>query len=279
MDKKAKETKKLCKHSISGGCKFGSACNSWHPADAAVAIAEQKAKNTLNVCSFHPRCTDPGCTFLHVDLLPRGTPSAGTPLASGGGKPPARQAPLGRTPVRPLSSAVARPPQRMIMEKPQETSKRSDDSRGRPEAPRGQKTRPEKRQGTQATARPQVRQVVEIQQKLQQLHEAGAAFRASAEALPGSFATELLRKADQAAEMRSVALTKLAEISSVLDEYLTFLGASSEAGAPQVHSETSASPTSSLESGDSAEEPEDVARLALDEPDAPAEEDDADGDF
>jgi hypothetical protein len=69
--KPKQETKKLCAHSLTDGCHYGSACHHEHPADVDAAKAQHTEKKTLNLCGFHPKCTRPACSWLHIDLLPK----------------------------------------------------------------------------------------------------------------------------------------------------------------------------------------------------------------
>jgi hypothetical protein len=215
-----KETKKLCKHSINGGCRFGSACNSWHPLNPTAAAAEWSAKGTLNVCGFYPHCTNQSCTYLHIDLQPRGAPpvSVTPPASVAPTAAPSRVPPMGRTPARPAEAPRGA------------RAARAERSRGEPKLPRGETKLPRADKRREAArshgAAPPIIQT--IQAKLGQIREAETSCRASAKTLTGNFATELLKKADQAAEMQVAVITKLTEFSGVLDEYLALLGTTSE---------------------------------------------------
>lgn len=65
--------RKLCARNLTGECKYGPKCNDVHD-NSAAAKSERDKKKTCNICGFYPNCSNPDCTFLHLEPAPRADP-------------------------------------------------------------------------------------------------------------------------------------------------------------------------------------------------------------
>lgn len=214
-----KETKKLCIHALSEGCKFGSACNAWHPTDVETAKREQAAKKTLNVCGFYPKCTSPTCTFLHVDVQPK-EPQAQPPTASR--RPP----PSNKTPNKPPQAEKTKP-------KETKDAKSKAPNKAPNKAPAKTPAKPPARRGgARPTEKkeelPAFRVLHQLRGKVNAIHKTEVAYDTLATSLPGPAGEEARKKADQAREMQVEILKNLQIFAQTLDSYLDVLGAKAE---------------------------------------------------
>jgi hypothetical protein len=195
------ETKKLCGHTLKGGCHLGPACPNYHPVHVALAQAENVAKKTYNLCGFHPNCTRPGCSYLHVEVLPK-DPTAAPPAA--------HPALTGRTPMRPApSSRAARPDKRAgpageRKDRRPKTPGRKDGGRDGPEV-----FRTLKRLRGKANA-------------IQKVEEANLMLSS---ALTGPAADEARERAKTANQMLQLLNAKFLEFGKSVDDWIVELGA------------------------------------------------------
>jgi hypothetical protein len=197
--KPAAKTSKLCSHALNGGCHFGAQCQQEHPRDVEAAKLEQSTKKTLNLCGFFNSpsgCTRPGCTFLHVALVPKSAPAkAASSKAPPKGDP--RIPPSGKTPSRPAQKGA------------REKKERAEPRRGKGSAePR--------REEPEA-----FRELHRTRGKINTLRKVAESFRTLHAQLPGG---GFLEKAEQADAMLAEITEKVKLFNSGIDQYLIELG-------------------------------------------------------
>jgi len=198
----SKETKKLCGHTINGGCHFGEKCALYHPVDvedAKKAYAAMGDKKSLNICGFFPNCTRPGCTFLHVAVHPRAAANPSAP----------RLPPTARTPARPAMMGAGAPRKDAAGRREPRREPRKD------AAPRG-KTLARAKDEPEA-----IRVLHRLRGKVNALDKAQTAYQTLAAALGSAEAAE---KAELAKKMQAEILATLLQLGEGIDSYLLELG-------------------------------------------------------